>query len=251
MHPVQYATLAAVGLVAGGVNAIAGGGTLLMFPALVATGMPTVDASVTNSVALWPGYVGNVVSLGAPAREQARTRGKLALFAIAGSLCGSALLLTTPRHVVNLIVPFLVFAASLVLAAQPWLKKRFGARADHDRNGLIAACVFGVGVYGGFFQGALGVILMAVLGVAMVATLTVVNALKGLLQVVIVSANVVVFSLFGPVHWLAALFVAPASLLGGVLGGRFARSVNELVLRRCVVAFGLVVAVWLAVRALR
>jgi uncharacterized membrane protein YfcA len=224
MHPAQYATLAAVGLVAGGVNAIAGGGTLLMFPALVATGMPTVDASVTNSVAL---------------------------FAIAGSLCGSALLLTTPKHVVSLIVPFLVFAASLVLAAQPWLKKRFGASADHDRNGLISACVFGVGIYGGFFQGALGVILMAVLGVAMVATLTVVNALKGLLQVVIVSANVVVFSLFGPVHWLAALFIAPASLLGGVLGGRFARSVNELVLRRCVVVFGLVVAVWLAVRALR
>jgi uncharacterized membrane protein YfcA len=246
----EYLLLLVVGVIAGAVNAIAGGGTLLMLPALVGTGLPTKDASVTNSVALWPGYVGNALGLGPIAREQARQRWLLGVIAVAGALCGSLLLLIIPGAAVDLIVPFLVLGASLLLAAQPWLKRRFGAGADEQRSVLVSVCVFGVGLYGGFFQGALGVILMAVLGVAMAVPLQVVNALKGLLQVAVVSTNVVVFALFGPVHWLAALVIAPASLAGGVLGGRFARSVDENVLRRCVVVVGILVAIWMGVRAI-
>jgi uncharacterized membrane protein YfcA len=250
VHGAEYALLLGVGVVAGCVNAIAGGGTLLMLPALVGAGLPTRDASVTNAVALWPGYVGNAVGLGPIAREQTARHWRLAVVAVAGSLCGSALLLISPAGLVNLVIPFLVLGASILLALQPWLKRRFGAGADAQHTALLSACVFATGLYGGFFQGALGVILMAVLGVAMAASLQVVNALKSVLQVVVVSTNVVVFALFGPVHWVAALLIAPSSLAGGVLGARFARSVNEDVLRRAVVAVGVCVAIWMGVRAL-
>lgn len=249
MHWAEYVLLLTVGLVAGCVNAIAGGGTLLMLPALVGVGLPIKDASVTNSVALWPGYVGNAVGLGPIAREQARIHWRLGAIAVAGSLCGSILLLLSPADAVDVIVPFLVLGASLVLGAQPALKRRFGAGAGQQRTALLSICVFGIGIYGGFFQGALGVILMAVLGVAMAASLHVVNALKGLLQVVVVSTNVLVFAIFGPVHWLAALLIAPASLTGGVIGGRFANRVDENVLRRCVVVIGIAVALWMGVKA--
>lgn len=242
--------LLGVGVVAGCVNAIAGGGTLLMLPALIATGLPTKDASVTNAVALWPGYVGNAVGLGPIAREQAAKHWRLSVIAVAGALFGSGLLLISPAGLVDLLIPFLVLGASILLALQPWLRRRFGGGGHEQHTVLLSACVFGTGVYGGFFQGALGVILMAVLGVAMVASLQVVNALKGILQVVVVSTNVLVFAVFGPVHWLAALLIAPSSLAGGVLGARFARSVDENVLRRAVVAVGILVAIWMGVRAL-
>lgn len=250
MSPVDVVLLIVAGLIAGGVNAIAGGGTLIMFPALVATGMPTVNAAVTNAVALWPGYVGNVASLGPQARRESLARWPLAIYAVAGSLVGSALLLAASKDTVDLVIPILVLTASLVLAFQPRLRARLGGGADRDRPLVIAMAVVGVGIYGGFFQGALGVILLAVLGIALSAPLAIINALKGMLQLVVVSTNVVVFSIFGPVDWAVAALVAPASLLGGVLGGRFARRADETVLRRCVVVFGIAVGLWLAVRAL-
>lgn len=250
MSAADVILLIVAGVVAGGVNAIAGGGTLLMFPALVATGMPTVQATVTNAVALWPGYVGNVASLGPQARGGAFARWALILYAICGSLIGSALLLSAPEDAVDLVIPVLVLGASLVLAFQSRLKGRLRRGADHDRPMAVALSVVGSGIYGGFFQGALGVILLAVLGLALSESMAVINAIKGLLQLAVVSTNVVVFSLFGPVDWAVAALVAPASLLGGVLGGRFARGANEKVLQRCVVAFGITVGIWLAVRAL-
>ena len=250
MSSADVILLIAAGLLAGGINAIAGGGTLIMFPALVATGMPTVNAAVTNAVALWPGYVGNVVSLGPQARRESIARWPLAIYAVVGALIGSVLLLVAPDGLVDLVIPVLVLGASTVLAFQPALRGRLGGGADRDRPLVIGLAVVGVGIYGGFFQGALGVILLAVLGIALSAPLAVINAIKGLLQLVIVSTNVVVFAIFGPVDWAVAALVAPASLLGGVIGGRFARRADETVLRRSVVVFGLAVGLWLAVRAL-
>lgn len=249
VSPLDVVLLVVTGLLAGGVNAIAGGGTLIMFPALVATGMPTLNAAVTNSVALWPGYVGNVVSLGPQVRHESLARWPLAIYAVLGSLIGSALLLGAPEGTVDLVIPILVLGASLVLAFQPRLRARLGG-ADHDRPLVIGLSVVGVGIYGGFFQGALGVILLAVLGIALSAPLAVINAIKGVLQLVIVSTNVVVFSIFGPVNWAVAALVAPASLVGGVIGGRFSRRADETILRRCVIAFGVTVGLWLAIRAL-
>lgn len=246
----DYVLSVGAGLVAGWVNSVAGGGSLILYPALVAAGLPSVDANVTNSVALWPGYAGNVVGLGGTFRDNTATLRRLAVPSVIGAVIGCVLLLVTPGSTFDVVVPFLVIAASLLLAAQPWLKSRLPE--EHTGNPRVLFLSTGLGaVYGGYFGGGLGVILLAVLGLTLGSGLRVANAIKGGLSLLINTVTVIVFALFGPVHWVLVAAVAPATLLGGVVGGRFAARVNETALRRIVVLFGLAVGVWLAVRAFR
>lgn len=244
----QLALVSAAGLVGGFVNSIAGGGSLLLFPALVASGMGTVPANVTNAVALWPGYLGNVVALGPDGRPGRSSWRVLAVTAL-GAGGGCALLLLTPASAFTVVVPFLVIGASLLLAGQQRIKRALGDRAAGDRPGQLLAGAFVGSVYGGYFGGGLGVIFMAVLGLTLTASLVSVNVLKGVLQLVVATVTLVVFGLFGPVDWVVAAIVAPLSLIGGVLGGRLARRLSEPALRAAVVAFGLLVGAWLAYRA--
>jgi hypothetical protein len=209
--------------------------------------MGTVAANVTNSVALWPGYVGNVVALG-PEDRPGRRQWRVLLAAGLGAGAGCALLLLTPAKAFDVVVPFLVLGASALLALQPTIKRALGGHAQDRLSHLIAGSFLG-GVYGGYFGGGLGVIFMALLGLTVAAPLTKVNALKGVLQLLVATVALVVFAIFGPVHWLAALLIAPLSLLGGVIGGRLARRLSEPVLRYSVVGFGCAVGVWLLIRA--
>jgi len=245
----QLALVSAAGLVGGFVNAIAGGGSLLLFPALVAGGLNTVAANVTNAVALWPGYLGNVVALG---REHRPGRGEWPVFLATalGAGAGCALLLLTPVSAFSVVVPFLIIGASLLLAGQDRIKQKLGHRIGGDRTGHLLSGAFVGSVYGGYFGGGLGVIFMAVLGLTLTAPLARVNTLKGVLQLLVATVTLIVFAIFGPVHWLVAAIVAPISLLGGIIGGRLARRLSERVLRGFVVVFGLLVGIWLAVRAL-
>jgi hypothetical protein len=247
MDAADLALVSGAGLVGGFVNAIAGGGSLLLFPALVAGGMGTVAANVTNSVALWPGYIGNVVALG-PADRPGRRQWRVLLSAAIGAGGGCALLLLTPASAFDVVVPFLVLGASALLALQPRIKAALGGHA-RDRHSHLLAGAFVGGVYGGYFGGGLGVILMALLGLTVAAPLSEVNALKGVLQLLVASVALVVFALFGPVDWVAAVLIAPLSLVGGLVGGRVARRLSESVLRACVVTFGVAVGVWLLIRA--
>ncbi|MER5219915.1 sulfite exporter TauE/SafE family protein [Streptomyces flaveus] len=234
------------GLVGGFVNSIAGGGSLLLFLALVAGGLGTVAANVTNSVALWPGYLGNVAALRGSSRPSSVT--SLAVVSAVGAAAGCALLLLTPSRAFSVAVPFLVLGAAALLAFQPKLRALLGA-ADGDHRGKLYAGTLAGAVYGGYFGGGLGVILMALLGLTLSAPLTEVSVLKGTLQLVVATVSLVVFALLGPVHWMIALVVAPSSLVGGVLGGRLATRMSEPVLRAAVVGFGVLAGVWLGVRA--
>jgi uncharacterized membrane protein YfcA len=234
------------GLVGGFVNSIAGGGSLLLFPALVAGGLGTVAANVTNSVALWPGYLGNVAALRGSSRPSSVT--SLAVVSAGGAAAGCALLLLTPSRLFSVAVPFLVLGASALLAFQPRLRALLGA-AHGDHRAKLYAGTFAAAAYGGYFGGGLGLILMALLGLTLSAPLAEANVLKGTLQLVVATVSLLVFALLGPVHWMIALVVAPASLAGGVLGGRLATRLSEPVLRAVVVGFGVLAGVWLAVRA--
>jgi hypothetical protein len=245
--------LCAAGLVGGFVNSIAGGGSLVLFPALIATGVGSVAANVTNSVALWPGYVGTLFGLGPLVREQAHRGRSLAPTAAIAAAAGCALLLLTPQRAFDLVVPVLVIAASLLVGIQPVITRRLrtedGRHQERPRALLVAvglSCV-----YGGYFGGGLGVILLAVIGLTLAAPLRQTNALKSIISVIVATVSLVAFALFAPVHWLDVAIAAPSALLGGVIGGRFARRVDERVLRAGIVVFGLIVGVWLAVRAAR
>jgi uncharacterized membrane protein YfcA len=242
---------AGVAFVAGVINSIAGGGSLILFPTLVALGLPTVAANVTNSVSQWPGYVGGALGFRG---EYAGQRGRLVRFSVVGVLggtTGSVLLLTTPSEAFDVVVPVLVLLASLLLAVQPLLTRRLQVE-DHEAPrrdpAWLYVALFLAAVYGGYFGGALGVILLAVLGVGL-HRLKLANALKSALSVVTASVNIVVFGLFGPIHWDVVAVAAPASLIGGFLGARVASRIPTTPLRIFIVTFGVAVAIYLFARA--
>ena len=189
---------AGVALLAGGINSIAGGGSLILFPTLVALGLGTVPANVTNSIAQWPGYVGGVLGF---RKEYAGQRGRLVRFsvvAVLGGTVGSVLLLTTPSEAFDTVVPVLVFLASILLAFQPLITKRLRSQEDGGRTGdpaWLYVALFLATVYGGYFGGALGVILVGVLGLGL-GRLKLANAVKSFLALVTATVTVVVFGIW-------------------------------------------------------
>ncbi|MGY1725020.1 sulfite exporter TauE/SafE family protein [Blastococcus sp. SYSU DS0533] len=250
MDALDLLLVAVVGLLAGGVNSIAGGGSLILFPTLVALGLGTVEANVTNSVAQWPGYLGGVAGFRPEYRGQRRRLVRFSLVAVLGGTAGSILLLVLPSAAFDVVVPVLVLLASLLLAVQPLLTRRLrrheqGHRA-RDPWWLFAA-LFAATVYGGYFGGALGVILVGVLGLGL-GRLKLANALKSAVSAVTATVTLVVFGLFGDVHWSVVAVAAPATLVGGFLGARIATRIPAAPLRVLIVTVGVAVSVYLYLR---
>jgi uncharacterized membrane protein YfcA len=245
----QIVLLVVLGLVAGAVNAIAGGGSLIVFPVLLAVGLPPLPANVTNSVAQWPGYAGSTVSARSDLTGQRRRVVATSIVAALGSVLGCALLLTLPASVFDAIVPVLVLLASLTLGAQPWIKRWTGtAERTRDNQAVLLPTIFVAAVYGGYFGGALGVVLIAVLSLLAHDSLQRLNALKVLLSLVVSTVTVALFAFFAPVDWLAVLLLAPSTLVGGYLGILVAKRMPDGVLRWSVVVLGVAVAIYLFLR---
>lgn len=246
MGPTELVALGLAALVAGGLNSVAGGGSLLLFPALLAVGLPPLAANVTNTVALWPGYVGTALGYRTELRQQGRSVLALSLTALLGGGTGAALLLTTPESVFAAVVPALVVLASLLLALQTWVTgwvQQVPGSAGGVRSPLLHASLFLAAVYGGYFGGALGVVLLAVLAVFLAGDLQRVNALRGVLSLLVNTVALVAFALLGPVDWLLVAVAAPACAVGGYAGARVARRLPVRALRALVVAFGLAVGI--------
>ncbi|HZA17584.1 MAG TPA: sulfite exporter TauE/SafE family protein [Pseudonocardiaceae bacterium] len=247
MPSVELALLLAAGVASGAVNAVAGGGSLLMFPALLAVGFPPLAANVTNSVIQCPGYVGLALGSRRELRGQQSRVLSTTGVAVAGSLLGSLLLLVLPTRVFDAVVPALVALASVLLGVQPWLSRRIGEpRPDvPDRRTILLPAVFFAAVYGGYFGGALGVILIAVLAVTAHDDLRRLNAVKGALSLIISVVSVAVFTIGAPVDWAVVALLAPTTLVGGFLGAKLAGRLPAPVLRVAVVVVGLAVSIYL------
>ena len=246
MSPGEVLLLAVAGLAAGLVNAVAGGGSLLSFPALLAVGYPSVEANVTNTVALFPGYLGSVLGGRRELAGQGRRIRALAAVSVVGAVGGAVLLLTTPGEVFRAVVPFLILLACALLLAQPRLAKVVQSRSREsaaEHGVVLQVTVLLAAVYGSYFGAGLGVLLLGLLGVFLVETLQRVNALKNVLSLVINTVALVAFGVFGPVVWSAALVVALSSLVGGFAGARVARRIPAKLLRALVVVYGVVVAI--------
>ncbi|SIQ45991.1 sulfite exporter TauE/SafE family protein [Micromonospora avicenniae] len=246
------ALLLAAGLAAGTVNAVAGGGSLITFPAMIAIGLPPVPANVSNSVAVFPGYVASVAG---SRMDLPRPRALVTLLptAVLGSIVGSLVLLATPARAFEVVVPFLVLGATAVLAFQDPLRRLVGHPRDLSprRRTVTVQAIVGLGaVYGGYFGAALGVMLVAGLALVLDATLARVSAIKNLLSAVVGLTTLVVFALFGPVNWAAVAVVAPATLVGGYVGARVARRLPPVVLKTVIVLFGTAIGLYLLWRAL-
>jgi uncharacterized membrane protein YfcA len=239
----------AAGFAAGGINAVAGGGTLVSFPALVALGVPAISANVTNTVALVPGYFGGAYAQRRDLADFATHLRSLLVVAGVGGLIGSVLLVLSPESFFRGIVPWLILLACGLLASgeavKRWLARRRAAQGRaHRPVGPVPLhlAVLGAAVYGGYFGAGLGIMLLAVLGLALDDPLPRVNALKQALSFVInvLAASFFVFS--GKVVWTYAAVMAVTSLLGGNVGGRLVDRLRPTVLRAVVVVFGTLVA---------
>jgi uncharacterized membrane protein YfcA len=244
--------LGAAALLAGGVNAVAGGGSLVTFPALLLVGYAPLTANVTNAVALLPGYLGGTVGYRRELRGQGGRMLRLGLLSVGGAVLGAFLLLKGPPSVFQRLVPWLILGACALLVAQPWIARRV---AERTRSGLglgevsLALAVVQVvsAVYGAYFGAGLGVIMLATLGIFVDDSLQRVNALKGWLSLVINAVAVVAFVLYGGVAWVPVAVMAPLSYAGGMLGVLVARRLDDRVLRVAVVCFGVAVGVRLLV----
>ncbi len=242
--------LVIAGFVAGAINAAAGGGSLVTFPALIAVGYPPLIANVTNNVAVCPGYATGAWGY---RQELGGQRGRIVpLVAVSafGSLVGVALILVSSQQAFDGVVPFLVLAACALLAAQPFIKSRIGARAKEGRRPGFALMVGQTlaAIYGGYFGAALGVAVLALLGTFIDDDLQRLNALKALLQLVIGGTAAIGFALLTPVAWIAVAIVGPASLAGGLIGANLAKRVSDRVLRGGIVTYGVLAAIWLFLR---
>ncbi|MFM7394084.1 MAG: sulfite exporter TauE/SafE family protein [Cyanobium sp.] len=241
-----YGAIALAALAAGLVNALAGGGSLISFPTLTAVGLPAVVANVTNTLALSPGYLGATLAQRDQLRGQ-RQRILLLLPAAAlGGLTGGLLLLASDEALFRRLVPWLILAGSLLLAAQEPLRAWLLRRKRPDGPGLPEAWsivpVFLASIYGGYFGAGLSVILLAVLALTLEDNLTRLNGLKQAIALVVNLAASGLFLLAGPVQAPAAAVMAVGATIGGALGGTIAAKVDPAALRNLVVTIGVVVA---------
>lgn len=247
--------VAAAGLAAGAVNAVAGGGTLISFPTLLAVGVPPVAANITSSVGLVTGYLGGAIGYRRELGDQRNRMRALAAVAVLGGVAGAVLLLVTPADSFRVVVPYLVLLSCALLAAQPRLARWVSARASsrtapsHGITPALQAGVFVAAVYGSYFGAGLGVLLLGVLGILLDDSLQRLNGLKTVLAFVVNAVGVAVFLASGDVRWALAAVLLVTSYAGGLLGARVARLLSPAVLRGCVVALGAVVAVVLLVRS--
>jgi uncharacterized membrane protein YfcA len=239
--------LLAAAFAAGAINAVAGGGSLISVPALLAAGYPSKAANVTNTVALVPGYVGGSLGYREELRGQGSRLAQLAVPNIAGALVGCALLLVTPDSAFDVAVPFLIVFACAVIA----LQDRISTYTEHHRLAFEASgrmplpvhgSMFLLGIYGAYFGGALGIMTLAVFMVLLSDNIQRLNALKGMSSLIINAVAVVIFAFSGLVEWAPAAVMAVGAVSGGYLGVGVARRLGRNSLRIVVVVYGLIVA---------
>jgi len=249
MQPLSFVLVGAASLVAGAINAIAGGGSLVSFPALVAVGLPPVTASVTNTVAMCPGYLGATLS---QRRDLVGQRGRMLAILPAsavGGVLGALLLLGTGDAAFAAVVPFLILLAALLLAFQPHLRAWLVARSPAAHPASVAAVPVAIAaIYGGYFGAGMGVMVLAALAIFIEDSLTRLNALKQTVSLVVNVAAAVVFLFSGRVHWPLAAVMFACSMAGGWIGGLVASKIPPAVLRWLVVTIGVAVSIVYFVR---
>lgn len=237
--------LAAVG--AGFVNAIAGGGTLISFPALTFVGIDKIPANITNSVALTPGYLGGAYAQ----REALRGQGKRMLMllpaAAVGSLIGALLLLNSSERLFGEIVPWLILFAAGLMAIQDRVRamvnRRLQERGHSEAHPIWSVIpIFLASIYGGYFLAGLSVILLAILGLVLDDSLTRLNALKQAIAFAVSTTAAVFYIFSGQIVWPAAAVMAVGAVVGGSLGGRLAGSIRPQALRAVVIVIAVIVA---------
>nr|WP_237567959.1 sulfite exporter TauE/SafE family protein [Mycolicibacterium lacusdiani] len=252
MPVIDMILIALAGVGAGAINAVVGSGTLITFPTLVALGYPPVTATMSNAVGLVAGGVSGTWGY----RRELRGQWHRLKWQIPGSLLGAIggawLLLHLPERVFITVVPVLLIGALLLVIIGPriqsWARarsERAGRSLEHISRGRMAALVvgtFAVGVYGGYFTAAQGILLIAVMGALLPEDMQRMNAAKNLLSLIVNVVAAVAYTLvaFDRISWPAAGLIAIGSLIGGFLGAHYGRRLSPNALRAVIVIVGLI-----------
>ncbi|MCH5641116.1 sulfite exporter TauE/SafE family protein [Gordonia sp. ABSL49_1] len=252
MTPVELLAIAIAGVGAGAINALVGSGTLITFPTLVAFGVPPVSATMSNAVGLVAGGVSGTWGYRRELEGQwPQLRWQLPA-SFTGALLGCWLLLHLPETVFEAVVPVLLIGALILVVIQPRIQRRVFARTGllHGerlpmtpaRTAAMVVATFAVGVYGGYFTAAQGILLIGALGVIVPDDLQRMNAAKNLLSLVVnvVAALAYTIVAFDRINWTAAGLIAAGSLVGGVVGARYGRRLSPNALRGVIVVVGLI-----------
>jgi uncharacterized membrane protein YfcA len=241
-----------IAFLAGAINSVAGGGTLISFPGLLAAGFSPKVANVTNTVAVVPGFLGGSIAY---RNEVGRQRDNILLVlpsALLGSLTGSIILLATPESTFEAVVPFLIYGACFILAFQDRIGALFRSGAEADSAEVhrwsVRISIYLVTIYGGYFGAAMGIIVLAALGVFLPDNIQRSNALKGIIALVTNALAAAYFALFADVAWDAAGVMAFATLAGGFAGARIAMKLSKDHLRFGIISYGVVAGTVLLVR---
>ena len=250
---INYIIAGLASIAAGLINALAGGGTLITFPVLMAIGLPAVSANITNTVALVPGYLGGTFAQSDDLKDQKRRLWSLLPAGVLGGLAGGILLLNTGEKLFSDLVPYLILLASTLLAIQNPVRAWLTRRREQGKAMVVSEFwafipVFLAAIYGGYFGAGLSVIVLAVLGLVLNDNLTRLNALKQGIAFATNVAAALFFVFSGKVNWTVALLMAVGALLGGTLGGRLASKIKPVTLRWIVVCIGFAVGIIYLVR---
>jgi uncharacterized protein len=241
MSAAEIVTIALAGLAAGAINTLVGSGTLITFPILLAFGYAPVTANVSNTIGLVPGSASGAIGYRRELAGQGARALRLGAMSLAGGITGAVLLLVLPAAAFKAIVPVFIAMALAMIVVQPrlaaWLQKR---DIDLARRGspLVALAVYLTGVYGGYFGAAQGILLLAILGLALAQDLQRTNALKNVLAGLTNGVAGVYFALVAHVDWGPAGIIACASILGGQLGARYGRRLPPRALRGGILVVG-------------
>jgi uncharacterized protein len=216
----EAAAILAAGVAAGTINAVVGSGTLITFPVLLAAGYSPVIANISNTVGLVPGSAAGAIGYRRELEGQRARAVRLGTATTIGAFAGAVLLLELPESAFEAIVPAFIAIALVLIVAQPWLSAQIGRRRPRSPHGgpALLGGVLGTGVYGGYFGAAQGIMLLAVLGLALPDDLQRINALKNVLAGLANLVSGLVFVAVADVAWGAAALVAAGAVAGGTLG---------------------------------
>src|SRR5262245_51381774 len=243
----------AAAFVAGAINSVAGGGTLLSFPALVSIGLPSVIANATSTVAIWPGSFGSMRGYREDMRTLPPSSYLLIIPSAIGGIIGAVLLAMTPTDVFDRLVPLLILFATLLFMLQEPVQRAIrttGKAHAGSRGWLVGALLFQflVALYGGYFGAGIGILMLAAFGILGYTDIHQMNGLKTLLAVFINGVAAIYFMFKGLVVWPEAIIMMVASIIGGIWGAGVARRIGQKGVRKIVVFIGFGMAVYLLVR---
>ena len=245
--------LFAMGILGGTMNAVAGGGTFFVFPALLFTGVPPVPARATNTVALWPGLAASVRAFWPRLNVTRRLFVPLLLTSLVGGVAGAVLVVRTPADIFMRLVPWLMLAATVLFALGPRLSRGAVGRGalEVSARKIALASVYSliVAVYGGYFSGGIGILILAMLGALGMSDIHDMNALKIILTTIINGVAVVTFIAARAVYWPQALVILVGAVLGGYFGAHYSQRLPTAWVRGFVLLVGAGMTTYFFLRA--